>query len=104
MYYIEMRNNPFKNLFIVMFVLASLSGITARAADTLDLEGTAIRGSRELPKVLYIVPWKNTRLGALAKGVERSSYEEGIVALDREVYQREVSYFGMLQDAGETTR
>src|SRR5262252_524091 len=40
--------------------LALLLGLAAPAwaADRADLEGTQILGNRELPKVLYIVPWK----------------------------------------------
>ena len=30
----------------------------SRAVDRADLDATQIIGSRELPKVLYIVPWK----------------------------------------------
>ncbi len=99
-----MRNTLINSISILVMAVASSTGGLVNAADTLDLEGTSIKGSRELPKVLYIVPWKNTRLGSLAKGAERSTYEEGIVALDREVYQREVSYFDMLQETGETPR
>ena len=30
----------------------------ALAEESLEMEGTRIRGNQELPKVLYIVPWK----------------------------------------------
>ena len=35
------------------------------AKDRLDLDSTQITGNRELPKVLYIVPWRNAELGDL---------------------------------------
>ena len=33
--------------------------------DRLDLDTTIVTGNRELPKVLYIVPWKKADLGDL---------------------------------------
>ena len=36
-----------------------------RALDRLELDTTQITGNRELPKVLYIVPWKRSDLGDL---------------------------------------
>jgi hypothetical protein len=38
---------------------------TQRAIDSLDLGTTSITGNQELPKVLYIVPWKRSDLGDL---------------------------------------
>ena len=35
------------------------------AADRVDLDTTTITGNRELPKVLYIVPWKRSDIGML---------------------------------------
>nr|MDJ0834158.1 hypothetical protein [Gammaproteobacteria bacterium] len=36
------------------------------AQEKLEMEGTAIIGNRELPKVLYIVPWKSAERIALS--------------------------------------
>src|SRR6185503_17373621 len=36
-----------------------------KAKDYLDLDSTQITGNRELPKVLYIVPWRSAELGDL---------------------------------------
>ena len=40
-------------------------GAGARRQDRLELDTTQITGNRELPKVLYIVPWKRSDLGDL---------------------------------------
>jgi hypothetical protein len=40
-----------------MFMVASISS----ADDKLELETITIKGNRELPKVLYIVPWKRMK-------------------------------------------
>lgn len=65
------------------------------AEDKLQLEATAIQGSRELPKVLYIVPWKSAKLGALAGGVEEDSFGAEWRPLDRRTFRRHVEYFNM---------
>lgn len=82
-------------LFTVM-VLVSLMSAQTFAADRIELDSTAIQGSRELPKVLYIVPWKSSRLGSLSSAAGSSSFDTSWEALDRDVFRRQVEYYGML--------
>ena len=42
---------------VVMLTIAA-SASSAFAQDRADIDRTQIIGNRELPKVLYIVPWK----------------------------------------------
>lgn len=67
------------------------------AADRADLEGTQIIGSRELPKVLVIVPWKQPLPGDLVGRPVVSLLDEALAPVDREVFQRQVQYRGALQ-------
>jgi hypothetical protein len=67
-------------------------------ADRLELDNTAIIGSRELPKVLYIVPWKKSRIGTLAGVSEKGSFKESMTALDRDVFLRELDYYRVLNE------
>lgn len=67
------------------------------AADRADLEGTQITGSRELPKVLYIVPWKQPLPTDLVGRPAQSLLDEALAPIDREVFQREVQYHALLQ-------
>lgn len=85
----------------LLFVNVSFTGY-AWSADRIELDNTAIVGTRELPKVLYIVPWKNTRLGTLAGVSENGSFEDGLVALDREVFQKEARYYDILYGSADT--
>ena len=79
-----------KQLITLIVLLAS--SFMAHAEDRLDLEGTAIIGNRELPKILYIAPWKPPELSNL--DAPRSTLlSEEIAPLDRDVYQRELYYF-----------
>lgn len=81
---------------IAGLVLMLLLAQGAWADSRLEMDATAIKGSRELPKVLYIVPWKSTRLGALSPGIGSSTFDTQWEALDRDVFRRQVSYYGML--------
>ncbi|MCL4720882.1 MAG: hypothetical protein KJ041_02795 [Gammaproteobacteria bacterium] len=63
---------------------------------SLNLDATAIRGNQELPKVLYIVPWKDPAMVDLAGRPVNSLVEEVLAPVDREVFRRQTRYFGQL--------
>ncbi len=63
------------------------------AADQLDLEGTTITGSQELPKALHIVPWKSAEAGDLAGRPLNSLVDEILAPIDRDVFLRELEYY-----------
>jgi hypothetical protein len=69
------------------------------AEDRLQLDETAIKASRELPKILYIVPWKNAHLGALAGGAGSDSFAAEWEVLDRDEFHRQVEYYGLVHPA-----
>jgi len=75
---------------------------TAKAAarkgpDRLELDTTEITGNRELPKVLYIVPWKRSDLGDVVGKPANSLLDEVLQPLDRDVFRRENRYYNSLQ-------
>jgi hypothetical protein len=67
-----------------------------RTVDRLELESTAITGNRELPKVLYIVPWKKADMGDLIGRPANSLLDEVLMPVDREVFRRQTEYFAEL--------
>lgn len=73
-------------------LVMSVAAFAAPAADRADLEGTRIIGSRELPKVLVIVPWKPPLPGDLAGRPVASLLDEALAPVDRDVFRREVDY------------
>jgi hypothetical protein len=74
---------------------------TGKAQDRLELDATQITGNRELPKVLYIVPWKRSDLGDLVGKPVNSLLDEVLAPVDRDVFKRENRYYDALQpDAG----
>jgi len=68
------------------------------AADRLDLDVSVVTGNRELPKVLYIVPWKKAELGDLPAQPFNSLLDEALKPVDRDEFRREVAYFSRLTD------
>lgn len=77
-------------------ILLVLLAPAALAVDRADLEGTSIHGSRELPKVLYIVPWKKPVPGELVGRPVTSLLDETLAPVDRDVFRRELEYYERL--------
>ncbi len=69
---------------------------TPRPRSGLTLETTSVSGNRELPKVMVIVPWKNAQPVELGGRPLSSLVEEALTPIDREVFQRELDYYGLL--------
>jgi len=49
-----------KNLTILIS-LCIISVTTVQAEDRLELETTFIKGNKEMPQILYVVPWKDIK-------------------------------------------
>lgn len=73
----------------------------ARPADRLDLDPTSIRGNQELPKVLYILPWKEPGPAEPAGRPLNSLVDEALAPVDREVFRRQMRYFDQLYAGAE---
>jgi hypothetical protein len=72
-----------------------------RALDTLDLGTTSITGNQELPKVLYIVPWKKSDLGDLVGKPLNTLLDEVLTPIDPEVFERHLAYYETLHGDSE---
>jgi hypothetical protein len=74
---------------------------TPGVIDRLDLGTTSITGNQELPKVLYIVPWKRSDLGDLAGRPLNTLLDEVLAPIDPEVFERQLSYYETLRGEQE---
>jgi hypothetical protein len=71
-------------------------------SDRVDLGTTTVTGNRELPKVLYVVPWKKSDIGDFVGKPMNSLLDEVLAPVDREVFRREVGYYQSLHaEAGQ---
>jgi hypothetical protein len=85
--------NAVKQLLALTTLLVAGS---AFAQDRADIDRTQIIGNRELPKVLYIVPWKKPLPGELAGRPLVSVLDEALAPVDRDVFRRQVNYHGQV--------
>ena len=72
----------------------------AAPADTLDLGTTSITGNQELPKVLYIVPWKRADLGDVAGRPVDTLLDEVLAPVDPQEFERHLAYYTSLYGDG----
>ena len=79
-----------------------LATTAASAQDRADIDRTQIIGNRELPKVLYIVPWKKPLPGQLSGRPVHSVLDEALAPVDREVFKRQADYSAQLRARSTT--
>jgi len=72
------------------------------SADQLLLDRTSIRGNQELPRVLYIVPWKDSQLGNVVGNPVNGLIDEVLAPVDRDVFLRQTKYFDQLYGSGDS--
>ncbi len=78
-------------------LLGTVASTPLWAQDRADIDRTQITGSRELPKVLYIVPWKKPLPGDLAGRPVASVLDEALAPVDRDVFRRQLQYDAQLK-------
>jgi hypothetical protein len=73
----------------------------ARASsDRIELEATQITGNAELPRVMYVVPWKKPEPGELGGRPAKSLLDEVLEPVDRDVFRRQNRYYEALRPDG----
>ena len=72
-----------------------------RVMDSMQLSRTEITGNQELPKVLYIVPWKKSKPGDLMGRPVNTLLDEVLAPVDREEFLRQVEYYRNLHGNDE---
>lgn len=75
---------------LAIFALTSLAQLAAQ--DRLELEGTAIIGNKELPNILYIVPWKSVQRFEISTPPIVSILEQKLTPIDRASFKRKIHY------------
>jgi len=81
-----------KKLAFNLVLLVAMGAGSAHAEDRIKLKETGIQGNSELPKVLYIVPWKKQVIDTSPVEVD-SMVDDVMQPIDREVLRRQVIYY-----------
>ena len=82
---------------IGMLSLWLLAGLAA-AGEVINLEGTTVVGNRELPKVLYIVPWQQSELPGTTELPLNQLINDALSPVERDVFQRQVKFHYQLTE------
>lgn len=88
----------------VAFIALAGASAPASAQDRAEIDRTRITGNRELPKVLYIVPWKKPLPGDLSGRPLVSVLDEALAPLDRDVVRRELRYDDLTHAKANTAK
>lgn len=81
----------------MIFLLCS----SAWAEKVVTMKGSTVVGNQELPKVLYVIPWKNSVLPDLEEPPLESLIDEALAPIDREVFRREILYYDAIEQSGK---
>ncbi|MGA2562291.1 MAG: hypothetical protein ABSF96_01895 [Steroidobacteraceae bacterium] len=68
-----------------------------RPEDRIELDTTQISGNRELPKVMYVVPWRRADPGDIGARPQKSLLDEALTPVDRDVFRRQNRYYAALE-------
>ena len=79
------------------------SASAPKGTDRIQLDTTQISGNRELPKVMYVVPWRHADPGDFAGRPPNSLLDEALTPIDRDVFRRQNRYYGVLQGQAQSS-
>ena len=81
----------FRNTIAATLLLSA--ALPAFAQQQLELDGMSVFGNRELPKALFIVPWKDPDAGQVPGRPVNSLVDEALQPVDPDVFKRKLDYF-----------
>jgi hypothetical protein len=87
--------HKFLSLFRSLGLLLTLAGTASFtvAAEKMDMDGMSVIGNRELPKALFIVPWKDPKAELTPERPVNSLVDEALQPVDPDVFRRKLDYF-----------
>jgi len=59
----------------------------------MDMDGMSVIGNSELPKALFIVPWKDPEAALTPERPVNSLVDEALQPVDPDVFRRKLDYF-----------
>ncbi|GMQ86990.1 MAG: hypothetical protein BMS9Abin08_0188 [Gammaproteobacteria bacterium] len=70
-----------------------VASVCALAGEQMELDGMAVIGNSELPKALFIVPWKDPSVLLTPERPVNSLIDEALQPVDPDVFRRKLDYF-----------
>ncbi len=81
-----------KFVLLTAIMALTLTNILFAQEQRLEMEGTSIIGNKELPKVLYIVPWKPAEKTEISTPPISSILDQPLKPIDRKTFRRQIKY------------
>jgi hypothetical protein len=78
--------------FSLVVALTAMPSVTG-AGQQMDMDGMSVIGNRELPKALFIVPWKDPEAALTPERPVNSLVDEALQPVDPDVFRRKLDYF-----------
>lgn len=78
---------------LIIVLISSIFSCILIAEDRVELKAMSIIGNKELPKMLYIVPWKNSELPDMNTPPIESLIDEALAPVDRDNFKRKIRYY-----------
>jgi hypothetical protein len=84
-----------KNIVFAITLLTLSAAASAQDEEVVNLS-TTVTGNQEQPKVLYIVPWKQTSDNTILEQPLESKFADVFDHVEREEHKREVEFLDAL--------
>ncbi len=84
------------NYRIFCAITLSLFTTLAHAEVILESEGMTVFGQHELPKVLYVVPWKRKDVAEIDTPQTKTLATDVLTPIDPEIFKRQARYYGLM--------
>ncbi|HSB46124.1 MAG TPA: hypothetical protein VLD60_14005 [Nitrospira sp.] len=68
------------------------TGAKGAGTEAKELSGMSVLGNTDMPKALYIVPWKTSEMG-LTTDLRSGLLNDAMVPVDKEVFMHELEYY-----------
>ena len=85
----------FKYILVITLLLWATLTLAAdgkKKEEVVEIGGMSIIGNRELPKTLYIVPWKDSDINS-ETDLSRDLLNERLRVVDQEEFGRQLKYY-----------
>jgi hypothetical protein len=83
-------------MLVALFSITLTTGVLAadKKERVVEIGGMSIIGNRELPKTLYIVPWKDSEIDS-ETDLSRDLLNERLKVVDQEEFSRQLKYYDL---------
>jgi hypothetical protein len=89
--------------YVLLICIICYANLVA-AEERIDMQGLSITGNKELPNVLYILPWKSADLPDMQEPPLATLIDAALQPVDRQSILREELYYKIINtDTGKAT-